>query len=265
MKKLLATALLALTAISGTAFGQNVITTASAKPWDGFYVGGNLGGIWNSTCNTWTANTPTQQNILNKRECPNGGAFLGGIQLGYNFQYDQFVWGVGLDYEIVSSKSKSHTYTVPPVDAVITGGTFTTSGKTDSTGVLFVGPKFGYDLGGWLPYARVGAVHTSGSPSATATYVDNTNGTFTFNGGKNAKNSGWGAGAGVDWNFQDTWSAGLEYTYIDIGKSNSSTAFCSSTTPGACNIFNNYNLGNIHNSLTFSMVRLEINYYFGEF
>ncbi len=268
MKKMLAVALLGLTAISGTAFGQNVITTSTGNRWEGFYGGLNLGGVWNTTCNTWSASDsllgPTGQNILSQRECPNGGAFVGGVQIGYNFQIEQWVWGFGLDYDHVSSKTNSHTYTVPAIPGTgVNGGTLVTNSKTDSTGIILLGPRVGYDFDGWLPFVRAGGVFQSGSPTGSATYTDNVTGNVvSFDGGKNAKNSGFGVGAGVEWMAQDPWSFKLEYTYISLGKSNSSTAYCSSNTANGCNIFNNVNIENLHNKLTASMVRLAVNYKF---
>jgi len=88
------------------------------------------------------------------------------------------------------------------------------------------------------------------------------NGPFYFNGGKNAKNNSWGVGAGVAWMVADPVSVNLEYTYIDIGKSSSSTAYCSTNFAGGCKVFTNITIQNFHNSFTASMVRLEANYKF---
>jgi outer membrane immunogenic protein len=262
-----AAALILLASISGVASAQNVITTSSPSGWAGFYVGANLGGVWNTTCNTWNASDsvlgPVGQNFLSQRNCPNGGAFVGGVQLGYNFQFGQFVWGLGLDWDFVSSKSKSQTYTVPAFPAEgISGGTLVLSGKVDPNGVVLLGPKFGYDFDGVLPYVRVGGVFASGQPSGSATYTDSVTGdVLSFSGSKNGKTSGYGLGAGLSWMAADPVSVNLEYTYINLGKSNSSVASCSGT-PAACALFTNVTIQNFHNTLTASMVRLGVNYKF---
>jgi outer membrane immunogenic protein len=258
-----AAVLLLLASISGVASAQGVITTSSGNRWEGWYAGVNLGGAWNTTCNTWTANTAAQQNFLNARSCPNGGTFIGGLQGGYNFQYEQWVWGLGIDYDFISSKSKYQNYTVPAVPGTgINGGTVSISGKTSPNGALILGPRVGYDFDGWLPFIRAGGVFTSGSPTVSADYTDRVNGPFYFNGGKNAKNNGWGIGGGLDWMAQDPFSFRLEYTYVNINKSSSSTAFCQTNFAGGCSVFNNVTIQNFHNSLTFSLVRLEANYKF---
>src|SRR4249919_1593818 len=54
--------------------------------WAGFYVGGNIGGAWTHT--TITDN-------ITGASLDTGGlsGFIGGGQLGYNFQTGNFVWG----------------------------------------------------------------------------------------------------------------------------------------------------------------------------
>src|SRR5271154_2024523 len=130
------TALVAFALLAGAASAQDVITTAGTD-WRGFYAGGNLGGAWNSTCNSWTPNNgisnPTLANAFYNRDCPNNGTFVGGVQIGYNFQYQQWVWGFGLDYDFLSGKSRNRSFTytgpTPPPD-----GIYNFSGKTTPNG-----------------------------------------------------------------------------------------------------------------------------------
>ena len=105
--------LLALTSISGAASAQGVITTAAGNQWEGFYAGVNAGGAWSTTCNTWTAYNTTVANSpqFNNRDCPNNGQFVGGAQIGYNFQYEQWVWGFGADYDFWSAKNRNKSFT----------------------------------------------------------------------------------------------------------------------------------------------------------
>ena len=48
---------------------------------------------------------PVVANAFYNRNCPNNGVFIGGAQIGYNFQYNQIVWGFGLDYDDWSAKN----------------------------------------------------------------------------------------------------------------------------------------------------------------
>ena len=76
--------LLVLASIAGAASAQDVIATVTNQ-WEGFYAGANIGGAWNTTCNTWTLNNvtnPVAVNLFNNRNCPNNGTFIGGVQIG---------------------------------------------------------------------------------------------------------------------------------------------------------------------------------------
>ena len=88
-----------LALMGGAASAQAVIAVAN-NPWAGFYVGANIGGAWNNTCNSWSLNgpgacAPDFSAAFNNRNCPNNGVFVGGVEIGYNFQYNQIVWGFG--------------------------------------------------------------------------------------------------------------------------------------------------------------------------
>jgi outer membrane immunogenic protein len=257
--------LLASAAFTGTASAQDVIATAGTD-WRGFYAGGNLGGLWNSTCNTWTPNNgianPTVANAFYNRNCPNNGNFVGGVQIGYNFQYNQLVWGFGLDYDFLSSKSHNRTFTytgpTPPPD-----GVYNFSGKTTPNGFALLGPRIGYALDNWLPYFRIGGVFTSGTRRSNATFTDAT-GTASFQSGKNFNSSGFGVGAGVEYMIADPWSFRAEYTHISLGKGTNSVSSCSGSA-ATCAEYGNISLDNIHNSLSANIFRVGINYKFGGF
>ncbi len=94
--KILSASLLALGAI-GAAQAQDVITTVT-NPWQGCFAGANIGGAWNHTCDSWEPgpnirNNPALANKFYNRDCPNNGNFIGGVDRGYNFQYQPV--GVG--------------------------------------------------------------------------------------------------------------------------------------------------------------------------
>jgi outer membrane immunogenic protein len=258
-------ALIALTSIAGaaSAAAPDVIATSGGRQWAGFYAGVNAGAGINTTCNTWTANGPLANSAaFNNRDCPNRTAFVGGVQIGYNFQYQQLVWGFGLDYDFysASTKHRSLVYTGPNFPM----GTYTFSGKNSPNGFAILGPRIGYAVDDWLPYFRVGGVFTSGSSNSTVSYtpIGGTDPTATFNGGRNYKSSGFGVGAGVELALQDSWSLRAEYTYVNLGKGSNTTTTCTGVSQSACNTFAGFSLDSIHNSLTFSVIRIGINYGF---
>lgn len=159
-----ASALLALASIAGVACAQ------TDDPWAGFYAGLNAGGAWNNTCNSWTPSgaiiDPAIVTAFYNRNCPNDGSFVGGVQIGYDFQYKRLVWGFGVDYDAWTAKnhnrSLKYTGEVPPP------GTYAFSGKLSPSGFGVIGPRIGYAGGQWVSYLRVGTVIAGGSHSSTS-------------------------------------------------------------------------------------------------
>src|SRR5271165_5931670 len=140
-------ALFALASVAAQA--QDIITTAGTD-WRGFFVGANIGGAWNHTCQSWDPgpgirNNPTLATAFYNRDCPNNGNFIGGVDLGYNFQYDQWVWGLKADYDAVGNKSynRSYTYAGNPNTGVggIPNGTYALNGKVSPNGIGLLGPR----------------------------------------------------------------------------------------------------------------------------
>jgi outer membrane immunogenic protein len=253
---------LALILFAGAASAQGVITTSSATDWHGFYMGINAGGAWSTTCNTWTANGPLVDSAaFNNRNCPNNGVFVGGVQIGYNFQSTQWVWGLEADYDAWETQNKSRT--VVYNGSGLPNGTYAFSGKISPDGFLILGPRLGYAVDNWLPYLRAGAVISSGSHDLTASYTPTgaSAPTATFNGGKNSTSTGFGISAGFEYALPEQWSFKMEYTYVDLGKGSNSGVTCN--PPGAaCNAFANFTLDSIHNSFTASVLRVGVNYRF---
>ena len=61
-----------------------------AFSWTGFYVGANLGGAWSSTTVT--------SNITGANWKPSNTTFIGGGQLGYNYQWPGSNWVIGAEW-----------------------------------------------------------------------------------------------------------------------------------------------------------------------
>ena len=216
-------ALLALTAVAGAASAQDVIATVQ-NPWEGFFVGANIGGAWNNTCSTWepgsavtSGSYPGLASAFYNRSCPNNGNFIGGVDLGYNFQSDQWVWGFKADYDAVASKTytRSYTYSGNPNTGTggypIPNGTYTASGKVTPNGIGLLGPRVGYAFDQWLPFVRAGGAFAGGQHTTTLNFTpaagDNPPASAgSISGGKNFKSSGWNVGVGLDYGVSGPWS-----------------------------------------------------------
>jgi outer membrane immunogenic protein len=263
-------ALLALASLAGAAHAQDVIATVQ-NPWEGFFAGANIGGAWNHTCSSWTpgpgiTDNPTLANAFYNRDCPSNGNFIGGVDFGYNFQFDQWVWGIKADYEAIGSKNKTVVYNYTsrgPLDPFPTG-TYTASGKISPNGIFLLGPRVGYSFDQAFPYFRVGGAFSGGQHTSTLSYTPPgaTAPSDSFSGGKNYKSHGFNAGVGFDYGIVGPWSFNAEYNYVNLGKGTNSTFTCTGASAAFCNTYSNFSLDNIHNSFTMNLFRVGFHYSF---
>jgi opacity protein-like surface antigen len=153
--------------------------------WSGFYLGLNAGGAFG--INTMTASGGGGSASVKEP------GFLGGAQVGANYQTGPVVWGFEADYD-ASTQNKS----LPA--GVLTGSTSQTPWFATLRGR--VGMAFDHTLvygtaGGAAGELRSIANIPAGTTSTTVTY-----GT-------------WIAGAGVEYGITDNLSARVEYLYLD--------------------------------------------------
>lgn len=251
--------LLAMISIAGAACAQ------SEYSWDGFYGGLNAGGASNSTCNGWSLDgatfDPTIAATFSNRTCPSNSTFVGGVQIGDNFQYKRLVWGFGAEFDDWSAKN--HNQSLKYTGAVPPPGTYVFSGKLSPSGFGVIGPRIGYAGDHWLPYLRLGTIITGGSHNSTLSYTPTgtTKPTASFSGGKNFTSTGWVAGGGVELVLSGPWSISAEYLHANLGNGSNSATTCSGTA-SACAAFSGVSLDSIHNSFTANMFRIGINYWF---
>jgi len=122
----------------------------------------------------------------------NGGV-VGGT-LGANFQSGAFVFGVEGDWDY----SAINTGTTSSIC------TFSGNCQTGNNWLATARGRAGYAADRVLLYATAGG--------AFANVQTNFNGTTTSH-----TQSGWTAGAGIEWAFADNWTAKVEYLYVNLG------------------------------------------------
>ncbi|MGA7233864.1 MAG: TonB-dependent receptor, partial [Xanthobacteraceae bacterium] len=155
--------------------------------WSGFYLGLNAGGAFG--INTVSAS-------------PGGGSasvkepgFLGGAQVGANYQTGPVVWGFEADYD-ASTQNKS----LPA--GVLTGST------SQMPWLATLRGRFGIAFDRYLVYATAGGA--AGELRSIANIpAGTTNTTVTY--------GTWTAGAGLEYGITDNLSARVEYLYLDKG------------------------------------------------
>ena len=187
--------------------------------WTGFYIGGNVGGVWAKDDVTWSASTAgfgagaftAALNAAGTGRIDGNGVTAGG-QIGFNYQINSVVvWGVEADLNYTDlSDSRSLAVASPPA----TPGTTVTS-TYESKWLATVRGRIGV-----LPTQNLLLYVTGGAAFAGIKTSDFA--FFTFDGSSNAASSdktktGWTVGAGAEWAVSGGWSVKAEYLYVDLG------------------------------------------------
>jgi outer membrane immunogenic protein len=174
--------------------------------------------------------------------------FIGGGQLGYNWQREKWLFGLEGDIQFSNERGSGDVCTVAGCPAGST--VFTRDYKLD---------WFGTARGrvGFLPaerillYATGGAAYGNFSGSSWTLPLDI--GTWS------SLRVGWTVGAGVEAALGDNWSVKFEYLYMDLGHVAGSSATNTTVAGGATTV-----LSYLFNTrFTDSIARVGLNYRFG--
>jgi outer membrane immunogenic protein len=203
--------------------------------WTGWYVGLNAGYHWGGDCvNTVTTNIFSVP-FLNGNiggavatqgtgsVCPNDRGFIGGGQIGHNWQINNWVVGIEADVQGASNNNDRASITnagiVPGDGGASSVGTITSEKDLEWLGTLrgrlgfLATPTFLIYGTGGLAY---GGVKASTTIVEKLGFVD-TPSPFGTTGSFSGTRAGWTAGGGVEWMFQPKWSLKAEYLYYDLG------------------------------------------------
>ena len=208
--------------------------------WNGTYAGFSAGGASSRACSTWAANGSSAESAtlagLYQPDCTSHGAFLGGAQIGDNFQSDRLTWGVEAAADTWSGSSSRQSNFVPgptavggpPAGAFSPAGTYTFAGKRNPSGLGLFTARIGYAGNQWLPYVKGGGLLAGGSHDDTVSFVPEggTKTTASFNGGKSFASIGWVAGGGVEIGLHGPRSIAAEYLHASLGKGSTSSTGC---------------------------------------
>lgn len=197
-----------------------------AYNWTGFYIGGNAGYGWGGRTNpdmSATENPPGMIGIVTYLTLPGGNVFpnlspdgfIGGGQIGFNWQSpgSRWVLGIEADFQGADIKDGATALARPAL-----GFPFNETLSLDLNWFGTVRGRTGYAFGAsgnWLAYATGGLAYghvkssvdwTRVSPSALTIFSASASETLV----------GWTAGAGLEYAFGN-WSFGAEYLYYDLG------------------------------------------------
>jgi opacity protein-like surface antigen len=239
--------------------------------WEGFYVGGHIGGAWgNTTFNqtnvSWTGLPPANgSSSVNTGESGSlgGTSITGGLQIGYNWLIPgPFLFG--LEADISGAGLSSTTLTSPPGDPLAVASW---NEKVDLYGS--VRARLGWVAADWLFYGTGGLAWdydkftrsqlTAPFNGAVAPFVDTNalQGAVITN---SRMRVGWVAGLGVEWAIARTWTVKLEYLHFDTEAETLSGGHFSFIGPAATN--SSASLAASEGNLTIDTVRIGFNHTF---
>jgi outer membrane immunogenic protein len=166
--------------------------------WTGFYIGANIGGGW------------IGGNIVDVNGVSFGsgthGAFIGGGQIGYNYQINpNVVLGVEWLMDGVSGNNDSNVAFIPAFGDLFQASVNTDWIMTVTGRIGLTSPQWDH----WLLYAKGGAAWAQNE----ATVTDLVTGASFSN---TKISDGWVAGGGIEWAFAPGWTVRLEYQYIGL-------------------------------------------------
>jgi outer membrane immunogenic protein len=166
--------------------------------WTGLYIGANIGGAW--------SNGSITDQVTGANLSSNSNGFIGGGQIGYNYQFNTFVLGVEWD---IDGTSISKTSNVVPTAF----GNLQASASTDWISTLTA--RFGFAFDRWMLYGKAGGAWVQNSATLTLTPGGSVSASNT--------NSGWTAGIGGEWAFAPQWSAKIEWDHVQLDDFSPST------------------------------------------
>jgi outer membrane immunogenic protein len=241
---------------------------AVAPTWTGCYIGGNAGGGWARNSATWTGVTEGGTAFATGAATVvpaasngdyNGTGFVGGGQIGCNYQIGAFVLGAEADAQYTGIKGSRAAVSLGNTNggpATIVPGTIAES--FDSKWLATFRGRAGIASGQWLFYV------TGGAAVADVTFNDQLcfGATAAVPGcnTSSVKNNrlGWAFGGGIEWMFANNWTVKAEYLYVDLGTTSATSLF---TAAGGGNPFPQATITH-NNRFVESIGRVGLNYKF---
>ncbi|WP_442753845.1 outer membrane protein [Methylocystis sp. JAN1] len=227
--------------------------------WTGFYVGLNAGGTWanSNTINVASFGGPCTSGgggcvlapnygltsaalATFSASAGNSGGFIGGGQIGYNYQfYNNFVVGIEADIQGIAASNSTASFLSQGINPNFPGFPILQAASVNRS-IDYIGTVRGrlgwlatptlliYGTGG-LAYG--GVTLNSGISQQVLNDPGIPNPYFSGSAFSDTR-VGWTAGGGVEWMFWPNWSAKVEYLYYDLGSVTTQGALVNIQTNG---------------------------------
>jgi outer membrane immunogenic protein len=157
-----------------------------AASWAGWYIGANAGAAWQNT-DVDVSNSIQTFSFSNT-------VFIGGGQIGYNWQRGNFVFGLEGDISGVGGKNSTGSYQAL---------------QSEIRWLSTVRTRFGLAVGDTMAYMTAGLAIGSVKNSLVEG--------ISYSSSKTKV--GWTVGGGVEHMLNRNWTIGLEGLFVDLGRS----------------------------------------------
>jgi outer membrane immunogenic protein len=234
--------------------------------WSGFYLGGNVGYSWGRSNDTSAFTNGAGTTLSTSIGSSNLDGVVGGGQAGYNWQVQNWVWGLEADIQATGERGSrdigcpvglcTPRTVVPGFLALVIlapGAAVPASldqkidwfGTVRARAGVLVTPRVLFYATGGLAYGEVNTSETiGGSVSSTS-----------------STRVGYTVGGGIEGAIGGNWTAKLEYLYVDLGRTSGSFA---TTIPafGAGAVANGTLTSSYNSRVTDNVLRVGVNYNF---
>ena len=198
--------------------------------WTGFYIGGNIGYSWGRSSDTSSLTNGAGTTLFASSGSSNLDGIVGGGQAGYNWQVQNWVWGLEADIQGTGERG-SRAFTCPTgvcTPSTILPGFLALVIVVPGAAVpLSLDQKidwFGTVRGrvGLLATPRVLLYATGGLAYGEVKSSETIAGVSGFS--NSDTRVGYTVGMGIEGALGGNWSAKLEYLYVDLGRTSGSFA-----------------------------------------
>lgn len=221
----IAAGLLGLSVVSGFAADLPVREPAPAPvmaapifTWTGFYAGLNAGYHW-SHADLRVTHLPTQAafNADPYSVGLNPSGFIGGGQVGYNWQTGSFVLGVEVDAQYMSGRSSRTFGPLALFGGAPQLGSFGIA-RSETNMLATARGRIGVAFNQSLLYLTGGLAFGNVKDFSRAQYGGGVGNTFNYIGATDGWRTGYALGAGWEYAVSGNWSVKAEYLYYDLGR-----------------------------------------------
>jgi len=170
--------------------------------WAGFYIGGHVGGAW--TNEQWVnsaATAPFADLSPGQGFRQRGTGFMGGGQIGYNWQANNFVFGIEGTVSALDNTGR--------VTNTVFGGGLDDQFSWRTNFMATVVGRAGLAINNNLLYLKGGYAGVNNRLSV----VDNVANPSTGSGSQTHWANGWTIGGGWEYGITRNWTVGVEYNY----------------------------------------------------